>query len=243
MSHDFRTVPRYFVMAALPASLGDAVANVVDLSVRGARLQVSQPFTIGATLQFALQANGGTIMVPATISWCRMAALSLNDDEADRYFCGVQFDQEQPMVKQIIDELLVADLAMRIEDSRTAERYTITAQITGSFGAHSPVRIIDLSIRGARIVTDRLVPPGTSGPLRFRIDRKHFDLNAEMVWCRPSDRRGGYECGLKFGGEEALLRQLIAQLCTRNQARVDLHSLRRKFDPMRETPSGLLALV
>ncbi len=105
------------------------------------------------------------------------------------------------------------------------------------------MRILDLSIRGARIAADRMVPPGTTAPLRFRIERKHIDLNAEMVWCRPAERRGGFECGLRIEGDEKLLRQIIAHLCTQNQARIDLHSLRRKFDPMRGEAAGLLALV
>lgn len=243
MANEFRTVPRYFLMTALPASLGEAVANIVDLSVRGVRLQVTQPFPIGSTVLFALQTSSGTVSTQATVSWCRMAALSLSDEEADRYLCGLHFDNELPVVKHVIDELLAKEMAIRIEDARSTERYSITAQITGSFGVHSPVRILDLSIRGARIASDRLIPPGTSGALRFRIDRKHIDFNGEMVWCRPSDRRGGFDTGLKIEGEETLLRQLIAQLCTRNQARIDLYSLRRKFDPMREAPSGLLALV
>jgi hypothetical protein len=243
MPNEFRTVPRYFLKSALPASLGEAAANIVDLSVRGVRLQVTQPFPIGSTVLFALHTSSGTVSAQATVSWCRMAALSLNDEESDRYLCGLQFKEELPAVNHFIDELMAEKMAVRIEDARSTERYSITAQITGSFGVHSPVRILDLSIRGARIASDRLVPPGTSGTLRFRLDRKNIDFPAEMVWCRPSDRRGGFEAGLKIEGEETLLRQLIAQLCTRNQARVDLHSLRRKFDPMRETPAGLLALV
>ena len=173
-----------------------------------------------------------------------MAALALDDIETDRYLCGVMFDQEQPLVMKVIEELVTAEMAMRIEDSRGTERYEITTQMTGSFGMHSPIRILDLSCRGAKIATDRLVPPGTIGPLRFRVDRKHIDLDAEMVWCRPAERRGGFECGLRVDGEEALLRQIIAQLCTQNHARIDLHSLRRKFDPMHgEKQPGLLELV
>jgi hypothetical protein len=88
------------------------------------------------------------------------------------------------------------------------------------------------------------VPVGTAAALRFRVDRKHIDVYAEMVWCKPAERRSGFECGLRVQGEEALLRHVIAQLCTHNQARIDLNSLRRKFDPMQgEKQPGLLALV
>ena len=244
MPTDFRTVPRYFVTGALSATFGNAAANIVDLSVRGARLHMTQPFTIGSSMHFRVEAAGQIISVQATVSWCRMAALALDEHETDRYLVGVMFDSEQPAVTKVIDDLVAAEMAMRIEDARDAERYEITTQLTGSYGMHSPIRILDLSIRGARLGTDRQVPAGTVGSFRFRIDRKHIDVNAEMVWCRASERRGGFECGLRIEGEEALLRQVIAQLCTQNHARVDLQSMRRKFDPMHgEKQPGLLALV
>lgn len=244
MPSDFRTVPRFFMMTALPATVGGAEANVVDLSVRGARVQVTQPFVIGAMLPFVLEAASGAVTAEATVSWCRMAALALDDLESDRYLCGVMFDREVPGIREVIDDLMRRELAMRIEDARCSERYSITAQITGSFDLHAPVRLLDLSIGGARIITDRMVLPGTTGALRFRVDRKNVDFIAHMVWCRPAERRGGFEVGLKIDGEEPLLRQIIAHLCTHNQARIDLNSLRRKFDPMRgEQAPGLLALV
>ena len=244
MPTDFRTVPRYFVTGSLGATFGEVAANIVDLSVRGARLHMTQPFTIGSNLQFVVEAAGQRINVQATVSWCRMAALALDENESDRYLVGVMFDSEQPAATKVIEDLVAAEQAMRIEDARDTERYEILTQLTGSYGMHSPIRLLDLSIRGARIATDRQVAAGTIGPLRFRIDRKHIDVNAEMVWCRPSQTRGGFECGLRIEGEESLLRQVIANLCTQNHARVDLQSMRRKFDPMQgEKQSGLLELV
>jgi hypothetical protein len=244
MATDFRTAPRYFVMTALPAAVGPAEANVVDLSVRGARVQLTQPFNIGVAVEFRLQTESGTISTQATVSWCRMAALALDDMECDRYLCGIMFDQEQPAITKVIDGLLAAEMAMRIEDARATERYEMTKELRGSFGMQSSVRILDLSIRGARIGSDRPVPVGTAAALRFCVDKKHIDLYAEMVWCKPAQQRTGFECGLRIEGEETLLRQVIAQLCTRNQARIDLNSMRRKFDPMHgEKQPGLLALV
>jgi len=244
MATDFRTTPRYFIMSALPATLGDVEVNVVDLSVRGARLQLTQPFAIGATLLFVLRTESATVSSRVTVSWCRMAALALDEAECDRYLCGIMFDEEQSAVMKIVEGLLAREMAMRIEDARATERYEITTPLTGSFGMQSPVRILDLSIRGARIASDRPVPVGTAAALRFRVERKHIDVHAEMVWCKPAERRNGFECGLRVQGEEALLRQVIAQLCTHNQARIDLHSLRRKFDPLHgEKQSGLLSLV
>jgi len=244
MATDFRTVPRFFIMTALPATLGEVETNVVDLSVRGARLQLTKPFAIGATLQLTLRTENATVATRVTVSWCRMAALALDESECDRYLCGVMFDQEQPAVMKIVDGLVAREMAMRIEDARATERYEVTTNLTGSFGMQSPIRILDLSITGARISADRPVPVGTAAALRFRVDKKHIDVYAEMVWCRQAERRTGFECGLRIQGEESLMRHVIAQLCTHNHARIDLNSLRRKFDPMqKDKQPGLLALV
>ena len=106
MATDFRTVPRYFIMTALPATLGGAEVNVVDLSVRGARLQLTQPFNIGAAVEFTLRTESATVSARATVSWCRMAALALDDLECDRFLCGLMFDEEQPNVMKVVDGLL-----------------------------------------------------------------------------------------------------------------------------------------
>src|SRR5439155_4972772 len=102
---------RYFVLSALPAKLGDIEGNIVDLSVRGARLHLTQPLAIGVTLPFTLRASGEVINTQVTISWCRMAALALDDKETDRYLCGIMFEQEQSAVEKIIDGLVSAEQA------------------------------------------------------------------------------------------------------------------------------------
>ena len=43
MSNDFRTVPRYFLTSGLPAMIDELEVSVVDLSIKGARLQVTEP--------------------------------------------------------------------------------------------------------------------------------------------------------------------------------------------------------
>jgi hypothetical protein len=49
---------------------------------------------------------------------------------------------------------------------------------------------------------------------------------------------------MRVEGEEGLLRATIAQLCMHHHARIDLNSLRRKFDPLRVANApGLVALV
>jgi len=58
MATDFRTAPRYFVTGVLPATFGNVTANIVDLSIRGARLHMTQSFSIGSTLPLSIEAAG-----------------------------------------------------------------------------------------------------------------------------------------------------------------------------------------
>jgi hypothetical protein len=245
MNSDFRRFPRYFLPSGLPAVLTNVEANVVDLSVKGARLQTTQPLAVGAKMHFALTASGSTIATDATVLWCQMAALALDDDESDRYLAGIVFEDAVPTVNRVIDNLIAHDEAIAIEDARSCERYGITAPQMASFGDRGEVKILDLCIRGARIGSREAVTVGTQTNLRFRLEPgPSVDVVATAMWCKPSERKHGYEIGLYITGEEPLLRAVIAQLCMKKQARVDLNSLRRKFDPMRSMHmSGLVALA
>ena len=245
MFTDLRRHPRYFLPGGIPASVHEARANVVDLSLKGARVQVTQALAVGAKVPFALMANDSTIKTEATVLWCQMVALALDEDESDVYLAGVVFADELTAVGAVIDRLIAADEAIAIQDSRSTERYSITIPLYASFGDRSTeVRLMDLSIRGARVGSKSALRVGTETSLRFRLDPgPAVDVIAKVVWCRASDRKLGFEVGLSITGEEALLRAVIAQMCMRKQARVDMHSLRRKFDPVGTKRSGVLALT
>lgn len=246
MSNDFRAMPRYFMPNGLPAMLDELEVSVVDLSIKGARLQLTMPVPIGATVPLVIWACGRTVTTNATVLWSQLVALSLNDEEEDRHLCGVIFENVVPVVAEIIDDLLTSGEALPIQDERGAERYRVTAQITANFGELALVRLLDLSVRGARIGTRNEIPVGTQAVLRFRLGPKEatVEVFATVMWSKPAERRGGFESGMRVEGEEALLRATIAQLCMHNHARIDVNSLRRKFDPLRvANAGGLVALV
>ena len=247
MSNDFRTVPRYFLTTGLPAMIGELEVSVVDLSIKGARLQVTEPVPLGAVVPLIIWADERTVTTKATVLWCQLVALSMNDEEMDRYLCGVMFEKVVPEISDVIEELMGSGDALPIEDARNVERYRITAPLTANFGDLALARLLDLSVRGARVGTRNPIEVGTVATLRFRLGPKEASVEVvgTVMWSRPADRRGGYESGMRIEGEEALLRAAIAQLCMHNHARIDLNSLRRKFDPLRSTgtTSGVIALV
>ena len=67
-------------------------------------------------------------------------------------------------------------------------------------------------------------------------------VNAMVVWC-IGDERSGFEAGLKIEAQEDRLRLAIHRLCMRGEARIDLHSLRRKFDSLRAAARAVDALA
>ena len=246
MLSDLRRYPRFFLPGGLRAQLEQADANVVDLSVKGARVQVNQAFNVGAKVGLSLIAGDEPISTAATVLWCQMAALALDDDESDVYLAGVMFDEPLPVVETILDSMVENEAAIAIVDARSTERYCITIPLHGTFGEDgAEVRVVDLSTRGVRIIAREPVAAGTTASVRFRLEPgPAVDVIGKVVWCNPADRKRGYSVGISIPGEEALLRAVIAQMCMRKQARVDMNSLRRKFDPMRSAQrSGVLALA
>src|SRR5712691_2281286 len=87
MRHELRTEARYFVIAPMAADIDGDNADVVDLSTKGARLQVTRSLTIGQEVPFTLRTGDVSIAVSATIIWCEIAALAMHDEGIDRYLC------------------------------------------------------------------------------------------------------------------------------------------------------------
>lgn len=230
---DLRTVARYFLSPPLAGFANGRAVRIVDLSIKGARIELVEQFTPGESVFLVIVSNRGEITVPGTILWCEIDTL-LMENIHDRYLAGVAFSHASATVDALLDELCGNDHAFRIEDFRDHDRYRVTAPLTGSFGEIAPVSILDLSIRGARIASEGKIPTGTGGQLRFQVDDENgpTDVYAKVMWSTPSIS-GGEQAGLLVSGEDEAMRHAIHRLCVRGEARIDLDSLRRKFDSMR----------
>lgn len=246
MRDELRSEARYFVVTPVAAEIGGINADLVDLSTRGARLQTVERQVAGATVPLTLRTGGVSIATSATVVWCEVAALAFSDDESDRYLCGVAFGGSLSMIKHLIDDLTASKSAIPIEDSRVSERYRVIAPLTASFCEHNGLRVLDLSIRGARLSTPSILEHGTSGRLRFTINgaETHVWLPATVVWSRPAERKGRFETGLRIVDAEDWLRTVIGELALREGVVIETGSLRRKFDPFGATRQhgGLVAL-
>jgi hypothetical protein len=212
--------------------------SIVDLSEKGARLELSGAINPGAAIDVQIDTAYGTIDIEATLLWCQIDDLRL-DGGQDRYLAGLVFRESQPAIEWLIADLVSMGAAVPIEDLRSEDRYAILAPLTGGFGDLAPVSIVELSLHGARVHLRSKLVTGAGGPLHFQVDEQNgpTDAFARVTWCAPSRDQGGFVAGLKIEGAESHLRSAIHRLCLRGEARIDALSLRRKFDAMRQRPA------
>jgi hypothetical protein len=69
--------------------------------------------------------------------------------------------------------------------------------------------------------------------LRFQVDHENgpTDVYAKVVWSAAIG--GAEQAGLLVNGKDEVMRRAIHRLCIRGEGRIDLDSLKRKFDAMR----------
>lgn len=235
-----RSTHRYFLMPSIFASAGDLNVRVVELSLRGARLEVDAPLPVGSRQRIVIDTTECTVNEEATVLWSQVDDLSF-EHGVDRYVVGVEFENPGESLGELIERLLLSGSALRIEDFRTADRFRLSVPITGVFGTMQ-VTVVDLSIRGARVAMREFIPVETAGALAFQIDTADgpLEVMATVAWCIGAPREG-FEAGLNIEGQEERMRAAIHRLCMRNEARIDLQSLGRKFESLRQTSPDLAA--
>ena len=233
MKPELRTVPRYFLNPPIPGFANGRAVRVVDLSSKGARLELVEPFEPGEKVFLQIVSDSGELTVEGTILWSEIDSL-LMDMLQDRYLVGVSFLRTSAVVNDLLDALCGKDQAIRIEDFRDHDRYHVTAPLTGSFADVAPVSLLDLSLRGARITSLSPIGNGASGPLQFQVDEESgpMDVFAKVIWARPASN-GETQAGLLISSNDEQMRRIIHRLCIRGEARIDVDSLRRKFDQLR----------
>jgi hypothetical protein len=237
-----RSFPRYFLIPPLFATAGAESVKIIDLSLKGARIELNAPLRVGSRQRLVIMTTDGVVDETVTVLWSQIDDLAVGSGP-DRYMAGVEFDTHSEPVGQLIERLLASHNALPIEDARSVDRFRITTPMTGIFGILQ-IGVLDLSTRGARISLPYFIRVGTVSPFAFQVDAESgpIEVLGTVAWCLGTASTG-FEAGLRIENEEERLRTAIHRLCMRDEAQIDLHSLRRKFDALRQTSRELPAVA
>lgn len=230
MKRELRSVPRYFLLPPVDATVDGIPVRIVDMGLKGARIELPCAIQPGKQVQLRI----GKIVVTGALLWCQVDALNFSVDD-DGYLAGINFEKASTAIDELLTDISGRGGAIRIEEMRSHDRYRITAPLTGSFGEIAPVSIVDLSVAGARVAMLERVAPGYTQSLRFQVDDETGPVNvtASVMWCKPSPLIREHYAGLNIEAGQDVLRAAIDRLCTRNEARIELDSLKQKFDALR----------
>lgn len=237
-----RSFPRYFLYPPLFATAGAESARIIDLSLKGARLELNAPLRVGSRHRLVIMTTDGMVDEQVTVLWSQIDDLPI-ENGPDRYMAGIEFDAQPAAVGELIERLMASHNAIPVEDARSVDRFRISVPMTGIFGILQ-IGVQDLSTRGARISLPYFIRVGTVSPFAFQVDAQGgpIEVLGTVAWCLGTNATG-FEAGVRIDNEEERLRTAIHRLCMRNEAQIDLHSLRRKFDALRQSAHEFAAAV
>lgn len=89
-------------------------------------------------------------------------------------------------------------------DRRRFPRLVITEPVGGNMAQVRDVRVLDISLGGARVRHTGNLAPGLAGQLRLPVSTMEFPLPCRVAWCNPvpqekADGPSAFESGLEFG--------------------------------------------
>ncbi len=113
--------------------------------------------------------------------------------------------------------------------TRRVQRIHFPQPLTGHLGT-SEVRVVDLSVLGARVEHERALAAGAHGRLHFEWDGQAIAADCRIV--RSRFEKGIHRSGLEFVALPAQVRQAIRE-------RIEIH-LRRAFDEQRRAARDLV---
>jgi len=202
------------------------------MSVKGARFKHDAPIEAGCKSQLRFRTDSGAnpVAFEAIVIWTQ----PVSPDESGRFVSGVKLYADGTEVDNVI-RLFGSDRSNPVEDERSGDRHLVSPPLKGEFNSHGPIRIDDLSSRGARIEVTRRMSPGTRGVLRYMIPDGSFEVSVEVeaVWCHLkaiwSSDENRYSAGLRILDRHELQKIGIAKLHDARRAMQDTRSLKLKL--------------
>jgi hypothetical protein len=227
-ARNLRTAERFLLEPSLSGHFGSAVIAVCDISAKGARFRHGHPIEMGQKSMLKLAVDGRPIPVAmeAVVVWTKVESVT-----AGRFVSGVRTYPSPELFAGMLKQLQDAKRVSRIEELRSADRFCVAPMLNAEFNGQ-PVRIEDLSARGARIETASEVPIGTAAAFHFHAPDASapVEVNAKVVWSTmKSVEPKRYRSGMMVTEKPELMRLGIGQLCETNRATMDTHSLGLKL--------------
>jgi hypothetical protein len=227
-----RTAERFLLEPPLAAQFGSNAVSVCDLSVKGARFRHVQPLEMGqkAVLHVTIEGLRQAVQLETVVVWT-----TIDLTGKSRFVSGVRTYAEASVIESVLSQLRTAKRATRIEELRSTDRFDVSPALEGEWNGE-PVRIENLSARGARVESSRQLARSVSGVLTFAIPAAALDVsvNTTVAWsAMKAVDPSRYRNGLFIGEKKDLLRLAIGQLCEIGRAALDTISLSLKLKVIR----------
>ncbi|MDP9360643.1 MAG: PilZ domain-containing protein [Acidobacteriota bacterium] len=231
-ARNLRTAERFLFERPLSAQFGSYAVSVCDISAKGARFRHAQPLEMGqkSVLQLLIDGRPSTANLEAVVVWTKTDSLATG-----HFVSGVRTYAEASLIDGVLSHLQTTKRTTRIEELRSTDRFDLSSAIEGTWNGE-PVRIENLSARGARIETSRQLAASGSGMLAFATPGAELSIsvNTRVAWsAMKSVDPSTYRNGLFIDEKPEQLRLAIGQLCESGRAALDTHSLGLKLKVIR----------
>ena len=157
---------------------------------------------------------------PAEVRRCRIVPASSESDR--QQLVALQFLAVRPDLLEAIDAVVAAGppLAVKADDRRRTARVAVEGDVTCAVTWLSAVRLLDIGLGGALLMSARPVGRGEKGELRVALATGPFTAEFDVRWIVPAAQEsemGSFHLGVQFldrGGEsravlERFLRRAI----------------------------------
>jgi len=231
-ARNLRTAERFLLQPPLSGHFGDAVVAVCDISAKGARFRHGHPLEMGqkSLLKLAIEGRPTAASLEAVVVWTQP-----DGAQPGRFVSGVRTYAPADLIDSILLHLQTTHRTTRIEELRSSDRFQLAPMLDGRWN-DTPVRIENLSARGARIETAARAEVGTAAALVFGVPDAAItiEVRAQVVWSAvKAIGPDSYRAGMTIGEKPELLRLAIGQLCQNARASLDTHSLGLKLKVIR----------
>jgi hypothetical protein len=219
----------------MTAKFGVSAVAVSDISERGARFLHDAALETGqkGVLKLSMEGRPAPLALEAVVVWTQPEAAG-----AAKFVSGVRTYGSPQVIQSLIAQLQHSNRSNRIEELRSSERFLLKQTLAGMLDGR-PVKIENISARGARIETADDLERDRSGKLSFNVGPTSLQVEAtaKVVWTTVKAISGSnmrtYRAGLYIADKADLMRLAIAHLAESNNAMLDTQSLALKLKIMR----------